>query len=531
MMNNDQLVHKNVGKAYRVSTPLVSITTPDAASTMEQVSEELESIKQGNGNSKAGVVLKWDAIRGLTPVETLGTQAVKNAQTVIRDISDGEPEMLVNHAEMLDRLHKIPSGSVVFILNAHLILTPDGKPDLATVQGLWNLRDSFKVNRRMVVLVSTSMTIPTELTHDVMSFEESLPTDDELKGIVTKAWDAGHGDKKKLASDVQRDAVEALSGLSAFSAEQVTFMSLRSTGLDIDNLWERKKEMIDATHGLTIWKPTTGLDDVIGYNNAKNYLRRFLEKNDINLVVWIDEMEKQLHGAEGESNGIVMDQVNVMLQEMQTQNYAGMIYLGLPGTGKSMMSQSTGKLTCQLDLGGMMHSHVGESQARIRHAMRVIKAVSRGKVLFLATCNSTAALTPALQRRFKSGKFFFDLPTTDDQAIIKQYYEKQYTGDTVNWNKATISTDGWSPANIATCSELASTMDMTIDEASSFVVPEARSSARVIDAIREQAHGVWIDASNAGPFDKDKSVFTNTPSGNRQVDVAAFDTSGATDLN
>jgi len=360
----------------------------------------------------------------------------------------------------------------------------------------------------------------------VMTYDEPLPDGEALKAVVTSVYEAGH-DQQSPGAALIEDAVEALFGLSRFTSEQVTAMSLTKDGLDIDGLWDRKKAMIDDTPGLTIWMPTTTLDDVIGYDNCKTYLKSFLEKKDINLVVWIDEIEKQLHGAEGESNGIVMDQVNVLLQEMQERQYDGMVFMGLPGTGKSMMSQSTGTLTCQLDFGGLMNSLVGESQSRLRQAMNIIHAVSRGKVLFLATCNSTAGLSPALMRRFKSGKFFFDLPNAQDRkAIWKNYCH--WRNDEDSLEDLMVPDDGWSPANIQVCVETSQTLDLTMKEAATYIVPEGQASARSIEALRSQADGVWISASESGPYHRP----TNTPTEQtRQIDVSSFDAGDAHKLN
>ena len=514
---------EHVRRAYLVSTPLVSIGTPDAASTVVSVVKEIEAVQAKNG--KHGVSLQWDAVRGMTPASS-GTTHVKQATAAITALSDNNPDSLLNPVEVLNRLTQVEQGSIVFLHNAHLLIAPDGKPAIDIVQGIYNLRDQFKVNQRMLVLLSPGMTMPRELSHDVMTYDEPLPDGEALKAVVTSVYEAGH-DQQSPGAALIEDAVEALFGLSRFTSEQVTAMSLTKDGLDIDGLWDRKKAMIDDTPGLTIWMPTTTLDDVIGYDNCKTYLKSFLEKKDINLVVWIDEIEKQLHGAEGESNGIVMDQVNVLLQEMQERQYDGMVFMGLPGTGKSMMSQSTGTLTCQLDFGGLMNSLVGESQSRLRQAMNIIHAVSRGKVLFLATCNSTAGLSPALMRRFKSGKFFFDLPNAQDRkAIWKNYCH--WRNDEDSLEDLMVPDDGWSPANIQVCVETSQTLDLTMKEAATYIVPEGQASARSIEALRSQADGVWISASESGPYHRP----TNTPTEQtRQIDVSSFDAGDAHKLN
>src|SRR6266545_4720385 len=48
-------------------------------------------------------------------------------------------------------------------------------------------------------------------------------------------------------------AIDALVGLAAFPAEQVLSMSLSKNGLDLERLWERKRQAIEQTPGLTVW--------------------------------------------------------------------------------------------------------------------------------------------------------------------------------------------------------------------------------------------------------------------------------------
>jgi len=514
---------EHVRRAYMVSTPLISIGTPDAASTVVSVVKEIEAVQAKNG--KHGVSIQWDAVRGMTPASSKTTN-IKQATTAINALSDNNADALLNPVEVLSRIAQVEQGSVVFIHNAHLLIAPDGKPAIDIVQGIYNLRDQFKVNQRMLVLLSPGMTMPRELAHDVMTYEEPLPNGEALKSVVTSVYEAGH-DQQSPDMVVIEDAVEALSGLSSFTSEQVTAMSLTKDGLDINGLWDRKKAMINDTPGLTIWKPTTTLDDVIGYDNCTSYLKKFIDRQDINLIVWVDEIEKQLHGAEGESNGIVMDQVNVLLQDMEKNNYHGMVFMGAPGTGKSMTAQSTGTLTCQLDFGALMNSLVGESQSRLRQAMNIIHAVSRGKVLFLATCNSTLGLNPALMRRFKSGKFYFDLPNAEDRTAIWRHYCDRHGYTECQVQNHPVDA-GWSPANIKVCVETADSMGILIDEAAEYIVPEGQASARSIEQLRSQAEGVWISATESGPYHRPTKTSTEQT---RHIDVSSFDAGDAHKLN
>jgi hypothetical protein len=63
-------------------------------------------------------------------------------------------------------------------------------------------------------------------------------------------------------------AVDALVGL-AFPAEQVLAMSLSKKGLDVERLWERKRQAVEQTPGLTVWRGGETFDQIGGCDNIK----------------------------------------------------------------------------------------------------------------------------------------------------------------------------------------------------------------------------------------------------------------------
>ena len=180
-------------------------------------------------------------------------------------------------------------------------------------------------------------------------------------------------------------AVDALRGLAAFPAEQVAAMSLRKSGLDLDALWERKRRMIEQTPGLSVNRSGEGYDDLGGIENAKAFGRRILQGSVApKAVVFIDEIEKAMAGAAGDSSGVSQDLLGTLLTYMQDHAATGVIAVGPPGSGKSAWAKATGNTgkvpTVVFDLGGMKGSLVGESEAHIRAALKVVSAIADNKV-------------------------------------------------------------------------------------------------------------------------------------------------------
>jgi hypothetical protein len=244
-----------------------------------------------------------------------------------------------NLPELLVKANKFPERTILFVANAHLFLR---KEDV--LQGVWNLRDTFKANGRTLVLLGAlSMSLPAELAQDVLMLDELRPSLEELSNIVRAQFgdaDAGPPDEKTL-----NRAVDAVCGLAAFPAEQCVAMSfVRREGrieLDTDALWERKRKMIENVKGLSVWRGRETFADIGGVENAKSFLTEIMNGAEPpRIIVLLDEFEKAMAGGEGtDASGTAEEMHGTLLTEMNDQNYAGLIYIGIAGSCKSYLVQ------------------------------------------------------------------------------------------------------------------------------------------------------------------------------------------------
>lgn len=466
---------EQIAAARRVSTPLIAVISPDPAATKDQI------MRMTNG----APALSWDVVHGLTAINDAGEKALATLTS--------DPGMTRDPVEALMLAQKLPEESMLFFRQAQRFI---GATDVA--HAIWILRDEYKQNFRTLFLLAPELTLPSELQHDVLVLDEPLPTEAQLAEIVRQQY--GNAGLELPPDFVIDRAVEALAGLASFPAEQVTAMSLTKDGITLAELWNRKRQLIDATPGLSVWKGVESFDDIGGIEQVKRYLHMIAKgRNRPRAVIFQDELEKQMSGAQGDTSGVSQRMHGKLLSYMQDHQASGLLFLGPPGSGKSLAAKAAGNLmgipTIAVDLGNVMNSLVGASEGRMDALLKVVTAVSQDHALFVATSNNLSAVSPELRRRFRKGTFFFDLLSREERQIVWALYKRKY-----DLNDAVPQDEGWTGSEIASCCEHAWEFGCTLIEASAFIVPVSVSAAAQIQQLREQASGRFLSASAPGVY-------------------------------
>lgn len=280
-------------KARLKSIPLIAVRTLDPAATIATLTQV----------TNGAPVLVWDCIRGIYGFNDPGRAVMAEA---FREV---DPQALANPIEALVRSAIIPPKAVLFFINGHTHL-----PHAGFIQAMWNLRDLFKQHRRTLCILGPSFTLPAEIVQDVLLLDEPMPDTAQLAAIVIESYQSANLPKPKDTAIMK--SVDAITGLAAFSAEQMCALAMEPTGINNDALWEHKRQTIEATGGLEVYRGKERPADVKGAENVVHYLCGI----QTSCIVFMDELDKMFSGM-GERSGLHDEGTGREVPEMDGQTW------------------------------------------------------------------------------------------------------------------------------------------------------------------------------------------------------------------
>ncbi len=220
----------------------------------------------------------------------------------------------------------------------------------------------------------------------------------------------------------------------------------------------------------------------------------------------------------------------------------GLLLVSPPGCGKSQfckcLGRETGRPVLQLDIGTLMGSLVGQSEERMRQALKIADAMApcvlmidevekalsgvsgcagdggvssrlfgtvltwlndhTSDVFVVCTANDVSRLPPEFARaeRF-DGIFMLDLPGNTEKQTIWELYLRHYELD--GSQKRPSDTD-WTGAEIKSCCRLAALLDLPLVQAAQNVVPVAVTAAEAVNKLRTWASGRCLSADQPGIY-------------------------------
>jgi SpoVK/Ycf46/Vps4 family AAA+-type ATPase len=393
------------------------------------------------------------------------------------------------HLHLKASMEMLPEDGIYF----WVVPSNDLLRDPFVAQAMSDLRDVYKTNGRMLVIMGLNPQVSEFVREDVPTLTDPLPTLEELQVIATEAV---RDICKSTAPDSEiQAAARACLGLTRFAAEEAICRKTRRTQINLADLGKTQAAVIEQSSGkaLTFERETWTFDEVGGLESFKGFMGKlFGGPRRPNLVVRVDEIDKSItaasSGTVSDNTGVSQDILKCLLTGLEENKWMGLLAVGGPGTGKSLASICTGNTfgakTLALDLGAVKGSLVGESEQKIRRTLDIIKTVGGQDVLFMATCNRMDTLPAELQRRFWLGTWFWDVPSQEERAQIWKIQRARFQ---INAQDVQPNDDGWTGSDIRNCCQMAYITADTLTGAAERITLVGRASKPLIDSLRDLA--------------------------------------------
>jgi SpoVK/Ycf46/Vps4 family AAA+-type ATPase len=224
------------------------------------------------------------------------------------------------------------------------------------------LRDAianFRGTQKAIVLMSPVQQVPIELEKEVVVLDFVLPTIEELNQVLTHQLEQARS--RRLTTEGREKLLKAALGLTKDEAEKVYRKAFVTTGRlseeEVEIVLSEKKQLI-----------------------RRNGILEYIEEDEtINSVGGLEELKRWLKQRS--------DAFTERARAYGLPQPRGMLILGVPGCGKSMIAKTTARLwglpLLRLDMGRVYDgSTVGRSEANLRSALKTAESISPA-ILFI----------------------------------------------------------------------------------------------------------------------------------------------------
>ena len=223
----------------------------------------------------------------------------------------------------------------------------------ATNRSLRDAIASFKGMQKNIILMSPVQQVPIELEKEVVVLDFQLPDMAELNKVLTAHQEQNRG--RRLTTEAREKLLRAALGLTKDEAEKVYRKAQVTTGQLTENevniVLSEKKQLIRRNGILEYLEEDETIDAVGGLEELKTWLTQ-------------------------RSNAFTE-----RAREYGLPQPKGMLILGVPGCGKSLIAKTTSRLwglpILRLDMGRVYDgSMVGRSEANLRNALKTAESIS-----------------------------------------------------------------------------------------------------------------------------------------------------------
>jgi SpoVK/Ycf46/Vps4 family AAA+-type ATPase len=394
-------------------------------------------------------VFSWTVTKGLSEVN---------------EASGGSPHNTISPEAALDWVVRHKGAGIYIFKDLH--------PFLDNPSVTRSLRDAvayFKGSDKSIILMSPVQNIPTEMEKEVVVLDFALPDMGELNRVLNvQLLDSN---SPRPTASAREKLLTATLGLTKDEAEKVYRKACVKAGqlteAEVEIVLSEKKQLIKRNGILEYIEEDETLDSIGGLEELKHWL---FQRSDA---------------------------FTEKAREYGLPQPKGMLILGVPGCGKSLIAKTTSRLwglpLLRLDIGRVYDgSTVGRSEANLRNALKTAESISpailfideldkafaggvgsadsdggtssrifgsfltwmqekTSPVFVMATANRVDRLPGEFLRKGRFDEIFFvDLPNVDEREdIYRIHLEKRRPQiDRFNLNQLAKVSEGFSGAEI-----------------------------------------------------------------------------------
>ncbi|MDB9520125.1 AAA family ATPase [Roseofilum reptotaenium CS-1145] len=310
--------------------PLIYLVTSEE----ERAEQSIANLAQGKSPRRLYV---WTVTRGM--------------------VEYGEPRSVTQHNTLspeaaIEWVIRQPSkeGAIFIFKDLHSFYTP------TIVRWLRDAIANFKGTQKTIILMSPVQEIPIELEKEIIVLDFDLPDLEALNQVLSAQLGSS-----KIKTNVREKLLKAALGLTLDEAEKVyrkaQVTAGRLTESEVEIVLSEKKQLIRRNGILEYIEEDETLDSVGGLEELKAWLKQ-------------------------RSNAFTERARQYGLPQPK-----GMLILGVPGCGKSLIAKTTSRLwglpLLRLDMGRVYDgSMVGRSEANLRNALKTAESISPA-ILFI----------------------------------------------------------------------------------------------------------------------------------------------------
>ena len=433
--------HHDISLLLRSHTPILVLQTHEEMRALEL----LKDISLNMGSA----IFKWSVATGLQRFDI-----VLEAQTHLK-----EPTKVLEH------INASEFEGVYLLLDFHPYVK-----DPVHVRLLKELAMKFSEGSSKLILLSHKIDIPPEVKKMTVSFELSLPDDEQIMEIVRKeaSMYARQNPRKKVNADKSalKHLVNNLKGLSYNDAQRLARSAIVDDGAitesDLPAVMQAKYQLMNRDDVLAFEFDTSSFSEIAGMQNLKNWLQQRTQ------------FFHQTHDLKG------------------MESPKGILLLGVQGCGKSLAARAVAGAwqvpLLRLDFGRLYNKYVGESESNIRQALKTAEVMSpcvlwidelekgisvnenddgtsqrilgtlltwmaenKKPVFIVATSNAIEQLPPELIRKGRLDEVFFvDLPNREVRENIFHIHadKRELDKTALNIAELAVLTKGFSGSEI-----------------------------------------------------------------------------------